>query len=315
MNLRDLQYLVAVAEHRHFRKAAEACFVSQPTLSSQIRKLEETLGATLIERTRRKVFLTEIGEAVVERARSVLQEVRHIQEIADIARNPLACRLQVGIIPTLAPYLLPHVLPAIREACPSLELLLHEGKTHEILEQLRSAALDAVILALPIEDHGLESRELFTETFFVAAPPEHPLDTGKPLRERDLRDAPIMLLAEGHCLREQALSLCKQAPASGNGLHATSLETLRHMVGAGMGVTLAPALSTLPGLSGNERIRFLAFEPPAPSRRIAMSWRKSTVKRTALLRTAELIEETIAAILPEAPAPAGKKPSRRRKDK
>jgi len=213
MNVRDLEYLVAVHDLKHFRKAAERCHVSQPTLSGQLKKLEEYLGVVLIERGKRKIWFTEIGEAVVARARRVLAECRDIEDLAASADDPMSARLQVGLIPTLAPYLLPRLLGPLNERYPKLTLLLHEEMTQVLVHRLREGSLDLAILALPIHADGLEEQALFDEPFFLAAPRTHPLAARAHIRHGELDGASVLLLRDGHCLRDQALDVCADAGA------------------------------------------------------------------------------------------------------
>jgi LysR family transcriptional regulator, hydrogen peroxide-inducible genes activator len=277
MNLRDLRYLVALAEHRHFGRAAEASFVSQPTLSTQIKKLEDELGVTLVERTPRKVLLTQVGKEIVQRAREVLNEVEQIRAIARRTLDPESGTVRLGIFPTLGPYLLPHVVPRIRERFPRLELLLVEEKTEVILKQLREGRLDAGILALPIHDDQLHAQFLFEEPFLLAVPEGHAFAKRKSLKVDDLSDQSLLLLEDGHCLRDQALQVCQLAGASEkSGFRATSLETLRQMVAANVGMTLLPTLSIKPPVARSENIHLMQFRGDVPSRRIAMFWRKSS---------------------------------------
>jgi LysR family hydrogen peroxide-inducible transcriptional activator len=290
MNLRDLHYLVALAEHRHFGRAAEASFVSQPTLSTQIRKLEEELGVTLVERTPRKILLTETGREITRRARAVLAEVEEIRAIAQRTRDPEAGTLRLGIFPTLGPYLLPHVIPLLRERYPRLELLLTEEKTEHVIHMLREGALDAGILALPVHEESLHSEFLFEEPFVLAVPDHHALAThhGR-LKLSDLANEHLLLLEDGHCLRDQALEVCQLAGASEkSGFRATSLETLRQMVAANVGITLLPTLATKPPIASTDNVHLVEFAGHAPSRRIAMVWRKSASMSSFLKRLARI---------------------------
>jgi LysR family hydrogen peroxide-inducible transcriptional activator len=293
MNLRDLAYLVAVAEHRHFGKAAEACYVSQPTLSTQIKKLERELGVELIERTPRQVMLTDVGERVVDRARGILGEVDAIRGIARRAQDPEAGTLRMGLFPTLAPYLLPHVVPRLHQRFPELELLLVEEKTEVVLDQLRDGRLDVGLLALPVLDDQLCREELFTEDFVLAVPADHRLarDPG-PVDLSVLVGEPVLLLEEGHCLRDQALDVCRLAGADErSGFRATSLETLRQMVAAGVGVTLLPELAVQAPVPPSDDIRLLRFTPPVPTRRIAMFWRPTSVYRDLVPTMAGVVRD------------------------
>ena len=277
MNIRALQYLVTLANVRHFGRAAEACFVSQPTLSTQLRKLEEELGVQLIERMPRKVMLTEAGEEIVERARLVLRDIEQIKEVARRTNDPRAGVIRLGIFPTLGPYLLPHVVPRLHRAYPKLELLLVEEKTEKLLSLVREGRLDAAILALPIEDDGLLIEPLFEEPFVLALPQGHPLATTDQLHIDDLHGHTVLLLEDGHCLRDQALDICQTAGANEKpGFRATSLETLRQMVAAEVGITLLPTLAIKPPVALTDSILLKPFAEPMPSRRIGMVWRKSS---------------------------------------
>jgi len=292
MNLRDLRYLVALAEHKHFGRAAEASFVSQPTLSTQIKKLEDELGVALVERTPRKVLLTEVGREIAQRARGVLHEVDEIRAVARRTLDPESGTVRLGIFPTLGPYLLPHVIPRVRTRFPRLELLLIEEKTETVLRQLREGRLDAGILALPVHDDQLHCEFLFEEPFLLAVPEQHELARRKGLKLADLADQSLLLLEDGHCLRDQALEVCQLAGASEkSGFRATSLETLRQMVAANVGITLLPTLSVQPPVAQSENVHLLAFRGEAPSRRIAMAWRKSSAMGAFLQKLAAIFRE------------------------
>ena len=306
MNLRDLKYLVALADYRHFGKAADASFVSQPTLSTQIKKLEEELGVALVERAPRKVMLTPVGREVVERARRILAEVEQMGEIARRSRDPEAGAVRLGLFPTLGPYLLPHVVPRIRDRFPQLELLLVEEKSDVLLQRLREGTLDAALLALPVHDDQLHAEFLFEEPFLLAVPESHPLAMHGPLSLDDLASQPLLLLEVGHCLRDQALDVCRKAGTGENGgFRATSLETLRQMVAANVGVTLLPSLAVKPPVAQSDSIRVLPFRDPQPSRRIAMLWRRSSAMAGFLMQLAaefrRLPPGLLAAGTPETP--------------
>jgi len=301
VNLRDLQYLVAVADHRHFGRAAEACFVSQPTLSTQLKKLEQELGVELIERNPRQIMLTEVGQLVVERARIVLEETENIERIARHAQDPASGTIRIGLFPTLAPYLLPHVVPRIHARFPDLELLLVEEKTDTVLEQLRDGRLDAGLLALPIDDDQLPQEPLFSEDFVLAMPRNHPLAAdGGPVTTTALEREQVLLLEEGHCLRDQALAVCQLAGASErSGFRATSLETLRQMVAAGVGITLLPRLAVQPPVPPSDEIALRPFRAPIPRRHIAMLWRKTSVYRDFLPQLADIIRDLPPGLVTE----------------
>ncbi|MBK7722389.1 MAG: LysR family transcriptional regulator [Austwickia sp.] len=281
MNLRDLEYLVALAEHRHFGRAANACLVSQPTLSTQLKKLESHLGVPLIERGPRQVLLTSAGEQIVSRARAILIEADGIRGIARQARDPRAGTVRLGAFPTLAPYLFPHVVPALHTELPDLELLLVEEKTDDLLVALTDGRLDAAVLALPIELDGLHREPLFREDFVLAVPAGHRLAVAgaadEPVPATVLAGEPLLLLADGHCLRAQALSVCQQFGGSERaGFRATSLETLRMMVAAGVGITLLPELAVRAPVAASEAIVLRRFRDPVPHRDIALVWRRTS---------------------------------------
>ncbi|QOC21307.1 LysR family transcriptional regulator [Wenzhouxiangella sp. AB-CW3] len=277
MNIRAIQYLVALAELRHFSRAAERCHVSQPTLSTQIRKLEEELGVQLVERNPRQVMLTAVGEEVVERARGILSEVEAMRAIARRSRDPHSGTVRIGIFPTLAPYLLPHVVPCIRKRFPRLTLRLFEEKTEDVLEMLDQGRLDAGLLALPLHHDGLQVRELFEEPFLLAMPEHHRLAERKQIDLDELQHEELLLLEDGHCLRDQALEVCQLAGAHEKlDFHATSMETLRQMVAANTGITLMPLLAVKPPVAATPNLVTRPFTSPGPSRRIAMVWRKTT---------------------------------------
>ncbi len=277
MNLRDLRYLVALADLKHFGRAAEASFVSQPTLSTQVKKLEEELGVPLIERNPRNVLLTDVGEAVVARARLMLREADEIKNIARRAKDPASGAVKIGIFPTLGPYLLPHVVPQIVAKFPKLELMLFEEKTEVILKKLHDGELDAGILALPIHDDTLHCEFLFEEPFVLAVPATNRMAKQKTVKLADLADERLLLLDDGHCLRDQALEVCQIAGAvERSGFRATSLETLRHMVSANVGMTLLPALAVRPPAPTTANVVLIPFTDPQPHRRIAMVWRRTS---------------------------------------
>ena len=289
MNLRDLRYLVALAEHRHFGRAAAACFVSQPTLSTQIRKLEDELGVTLVERAPRRVLLTEVGAEIAQRARAIVHDVDQIKAIARRTQDPESGTLRLGLFPTLGPYLLPHVMPLLRERFPRLELLLVEEKTPVILKQLQEGRLDAGILALPIHDEQLHTEFLFEEPFMLAVPRQHPLAARQTLKLGELAEQRLLLLEDGHCLRDQALDVCHMAGAGERDFRATSLETLRQMVAANVGITLLPVLAVQPPVPPSPEIKLLRFRDSTPSRRLALVWRRSSAMAGFLQRVAGVL--------------------------
>ena len=292
MNLRDLKYLVAVAEHRHFGRAADACFVSQPTLSTQVKKLEETLGVILLERGRRQVMLTPAGQSIVAQAGVVLRNVNELVRIADGHRDPLGGNFRLGIIPTVAPYLLPLVLAPVRRALPSLRVQLFEGQTANIMAQLQEGELDAVVLALPVHEDDVVQRPLFEEPFYFAVPSSHPKAGRKAIREAELDQEQVLLLEDGHCLRDQALEICKSRNAVENtSFRATSIETLRQLVAAGVGVTLMPELAVTKGTG----VCYIPFSSrKGPHRVIGICWRSSSPRTAVLRELTEALQQGVA---------------------
>lgn len=265
MNLQELRYLVAVAEHRHFGRAAEACNVSQPTLSSQIRKLESELGVTLLERTNKRVEITPVGSQILAHAQSALRESNAMEEVARAARDPLVGPLRLGVIPTLAPYLMPLILDRLRKKYPGLILELWEDQTRVLIDGLRSYRLDAALLATGAEAPEISDLALFDEPLLAALPPGHRLAASASIAEKDLAEE-LLVLADGHCLAMQALAACASQNASNRnalqaGMRAATLETLVNLVAAGYGCTLIPALAA-PSLSQRGIVvRTLAGKP------------------------------------------------------
>ena len=306
MNLRDLKYLVALADHKHFGRAAAACYVSQPTLSTQIKKLEDELGVPLVERASRKVMLTPAGRDAAERARRIVAEVEQMKEAARRSQDPEAGTVRLGMFPTLGPYLLPHVVPRIRARFPHLELLLVEEKSDVLLSRLREGKLDAGLLALPVADDQLHTEFLFEEPFVLAVPESHPLAQRGSLTLAELSHQQLLLLEDGHCLREQALDVCRLSGANEKSeFRATSLETLRQMVAADVGITLLPTLAVKPPVARSPNIHLLGFSDSHPSRRIAMVWRKSSAMSGFLQVFAQVFRELPPGLFqPDAPVPA-----------
>jgi len=243
MTLQELRYLVALADTGHFGQAAEACFVSQSTLSTGLKKLEDYLGVVVFDRSLKRVVPTPIGREIVESARRIVEEAARIREVASYAKDPMDRTVHLGVIPTLGPYYLPHVLTSVRAAHPRLRLLLRQEMTPHMLAHLAEGKLDAGLLALPIIDPALEVAPLFVEPFLAALPPDHALARAEAVNIDDLAQAGLLLLEEGHCLRDQALDACHLENLKSEEIRATSLETLRQMVAMGLGVTLIPALA------------------------------------------------------------------------
>ncbi len=275
LSLRQLQYVVAVADTLGFHRAAARCHVSQPALSEQISQIEGVLGVRLFERDRRRVLVTAAGEAIVARARRVLVEVEDLIAAAAHLADPFQGTFRVGVIPTIAPYLLPEMMPALARSHPRLQLVFREERTAAVVRDLGEGRIDAGLVALEAELGELAHEEVLVDEFVVALPKGHPLAARRALRLADLEDAQVLLLDEGHCLRTQALALCTKVRARESDFRATSLATLAQMVSAGSGVTLLPRLAlTVENRRGQLEIRPL--EPPAPSRTIALVWRPTS---------------------------------------
>ena len=294
MTLTELKYIVAVARERHFGRAAEACFVSQSTLSTGLKKLEDYLGIVLFDRSLKRVVPTPIGREIVESARRVVEEAARIREVASYAKDPMDRTVHLGVIPTLGPYYLPHVLTSVREAHPKLRLLLREEMTPHMLTHLAEGKLDAGLLALPILDPTLELKPLFVEPFLAAVPVDHALAKARTVDIDDLAKAGLLLLEEGHCLRDQALDACHLQGLKSEEIRATSLETLRQMVAMGLGVTLIPALACADSLPGKASVKLKTLAKPGASRIIGLVWRR----RSPLAYTMERLAETLAGQLP-----------------
>jgi LysR family hydrogen peroxide-inducible transcriptional activator len=292
MNLRDLKYVIAVAEAHHFGKAAERCFVSQPTLSGQIRKLEEELGVTLFERTNRSVEITPVGEAIVAHARQMMDEAEAIELLAKAQQDPLAGPLRVGAIPTLSPYLMPLILAPLKKQYPQMQLVLYEELTDTLLGRLHDHEIDAALLATPVEG-DLEVLPLFDEPFWVAYPRKHAFYAREKITLKDLRSENLLLLAEGHCLARQAMDVCHISEREANGemadLRAASLETLIQMVGAGYGVTLVPALAMRGSWTTGSGVVAQPLSIRDALRRISLVFRRSFPRRKALDAFADII--------------------------
>ncbi|TGB79011.1 DNA-binding transcriptional regulator OxyR [Escherichia sp. E4694] len=289
MNIRDLEYLVALAEHRHFRRAADSCHVSQPTLSGQIRKLEDELGVMLLERTSRKVLFTQAGMLLVDQARTVLREVKVLKEMASQQGETMSGPLHIGLIPTVGPYLLPHIIPMLHQTFPKLEMYLHEAQTHQLLAQLDSGKLDCVILALVKESEAFIEVPLFDEPMLLAVYEDHPWSNRECVPMADLAGEKLLMLEDGHCLRDQAMGFCFEAGADEDThFRATSLETLRNMVAAGSGITLLPALAVPPERK-RDGVVYLPCIKPEPRRTIGLVYRPGSPLRSRYEQLAEAI--------------------------
>lgn len=289
MTLTELKYIVAVARERHFGRAAEACFVSQPTLSVAIRKLEDELGVVLFERGGTEVGITPIGLRVVNQAQRVLEECANLKEIARQGHDPLAGPLRVGIIYTIGPYLLPRLVPTEIAATPQMPLILQENYTVRLLELLRQGEIDCAIVALPLPDAGLHIQPLYDEPFVVAVPKNHPWARRTDISSNELKEETMLLLGSGHCFRDQVLEVCPELSrfsAASEGIQRTfegsSLETIRHMVAAGIGVTVLPASALATQGADNQLLTYVPFRKPVPDRRVVLVSRKSFPRPAAL---------------------------------
>lgn len=293
MTLQELRYMVALADTGHFGKAAEACHISQSTLSTQIKKLEDFLGTTLFDRSLKHVTLTPAGREIVTSARLILDETNRIRELAQQANDPMERTVNLGVIPTLGPYYLPHVLTLLHTQYPKLRLLLREEMTPHVLAHLAEGRLDAGILALPVEDSNLEVVPLFKEPFLAAVPYAHQLADATEINIGDLAQAGLLLLEEGHCLRDHALEACQLDGLQNEEISATSLETLRQMVGMGLGVTLIPVLAS-GGTTAMTQVALRRLAAPGATRTIGLVWRK----RSPLAATMEQLAISLKANLP-----------------
>ncbi|HSA89527.1 MAG TPA: hydrogen peroxide-inducible genes activator [Burkholderiales bacterium] len=287
MTLTELRYIVAVARERHFGRAAETCFVSQPTLSVAVKKLEDELGVTLFERGPGEVSVTPAGEKIVEQAQRVLEEAARIREIAAAGKDPLAGPLRLGAIYTIGPYLLPKLIPILRKSAPAMQLLIQENFTHRLAEELKSGEVDVILVALPFEASGMVTRAVYDEPFLVAVPKGHPWEHRKRVTSDELANESLLLLGEGHCFRDQVLEIChtvrsRERSPLAKTVEGGSLETIRQMVAGGVGVTVLPATSINAGGGAADLIRILPFARPVPTRRVGLAWRRSFPRPEAI---------------------------------
>ncbi len=297
MNLRDLEYIVAVADTRHFGKAAERCFVSQPTLSGQIKKLEEQLGVTLFERTKRSVKTTATGEKILVLAREILEKSETLKELASAERDPFATPIRIGAILTLSPYLMPLVMKPLRQAYPKMQLILSEEMTDSLISRLQRHEIDAALLATTVDATEFNSISLFDEPFWFACPRDHPLAHQDLISRKDLHASGLLLLAEGHCLADQVMELCnlnkRRREDEMADLRASSLETLLQMVSAGIGCTLAPALSIKKAWMDDSDLALKPLDKQSAFRRISLVSRKTFPRCQALEAFAKVIMENL----------------------
>ena len=291
--LRQLQYLKLLAQYGSFSRAAEAAFVTQPTLSTGIQELERTLGAAVVDRARSGVILTPVGEEAVRRAQDILAQVEDLVQSARVAGQPLAGRFRLGVIPTIAPFLLPKALPLLRERFPKLRLFLREDLTSKLTVALKAGALDAALIALPYDTAGLQTAPVGDDELLAATPFGHPITAGATVDPHALQGHDVILLEDGHCLREHALSACRVEPVRGSDsdFAATSLHTLVQMVGSGLGVTLLPAMAVNAGLAAQASVTVRPFQADAPTRQIVVAWRAGSSREAE----ARLLAQTLQA--------------------
>ena len=287
MTLTELRYVVAVARERHFGRAAEACFVSQPTLSVAVKKLEAELDVKLFERGGNDIGVTPLGEAIVRQAQAVLEQAAAIKEMAQRGKSPLLGPLKLGIIYTIGPYLLPILVPHAIRMSPQMPLMLQENFTVKLLEMLRTGELDCAIMAEPFPDAGLAVAALYDEPFMVVVPKTHELARRKAISSQELKQQTMLLLGTGHCFRDHVLEVCPEfarfsSDADGirKSFEGSSLETIKHMVASGMGVTVVPRLSV--PVQREPQLKYIPFEPPVPTRRVVLAWRRSYTRYEAI---------------------------------
>jgi len=284
VTLTELRYIVAVARERHFGHAAEACFVSQPTLSVAVKKLEEELGLALFERGAGEITITPAGQKIVAQAQRVLEEAARIKDLAAAGRDPLAGPLRLGAIYTIGPYLLPKLIPILRKSAPAMQLHIQENFTHRLAEALKSGEVDVILIALPFGEPGIETRAVYDEPFLIAVPKGHPWEQRKRVSSEELTKESLLLLGEGHCFRDQVLEFCHTTRT--RAIEGGSLETIRQMVASGVGITVLPSTSVSPsvtaGGSAGDLIHMLPFTKPTPTRRVALAWRRSFPRPEAI---------------------------------
>jgi LysR family hydrogen peroxide-inducible transcriptional activator len=309
VSLRQLQYIVAVAEHGSFRRAAEACHVAQPSLSAQVGVAEQALGVQLFERTARRARVPPAAAPLVAQARRILMAAGDLRELARHRADPLRGTLRLGVIPTICPYLLPDIAPSLARDYPVLTIAWSEERTARLVDQVKEGAIDAALLALEADLGGLAHEPLGWDPFFLAAAPSHPLAHGNRRLTPDALDGTrVFLLDDGHCFRDQVLQLCARAGATETGFRATSLATLVQMVSAGGGVTLLPSIA-MPVENRGGQLRVRPFAKPGPGRTLALAWRRGSALRAPLVR----IAGTIRAALADRLAPLAPLPPRRRR--
>ena len=299
MTLTELRYIVAVARERHFGRAADACFVSQPTLSVAVRKLEEELSTQIFERTNTEVSMTSLGALIVDQAQRVLEEANSLKHLARHGQDPMSGPLRLGAIYTIAPYLLPSLVRIARKRLPNAPLFLEENFTARLLEILRQGALDCLVLAEPFTSTGLNQIDLYDEPFLVAVPKGHPWEFRTSIPHRELKEQNTLLLGTGNCFRDHVLGVCPELNRFGSGatlgeqrsFEGSSLETIRQMVASGIGISVMPRTSVSDPKVSDQLIRYIPFEDPIPTRRICLVWRKNFPRAAAMEELANVIRK------------------------
>lgn len=296
MTLTELRYIVAVAQEQHFGRAAKACFVSQPTLSVAIKKLEEELGVMLFERHKTEITLTPVGAEIVQQAQQVLEQVEGIRQLAQQGQDPLHGPLHLGAIYTIGPYLLPQLIPVLHAKAPQMPLVIQENYTAELTKRLKQGELDAIIIALPYEEAGIVSLPLYHEPFKVVLPAQHPWKKRKSIQVDELANENLLLLGAGHCFREQVLDACPacitgKQQALQQTIEGTSLETIRYMVGSGLGITVLPCSAVQDAQAASSLLSIRPFTTPAPGRTVALAWRASFPRPQAIEALRQSIQE------------------------
>ena len=288
MTLSELRFIVAVARERNFRRAAEKCFVSQPALSLAVKKLEEELGVMIFERNPNEVAMTPIGEAIIEQAIRALEEANRVKEIARQGNNQLIGALKLGVIYSVGPYLLPLIIPTLRETAPEMPLDVEENITAHLETQLRNGVIDVAIIAMPFDVPGTRVEKLYTEKFMVMVPSSHPWADRKSIAPSELADEKVLLLNSGHCFSNQVVQVCPDLSRKGEVLQGNSLETIRNMVASNLGITVMPA-SAATARYENPLVKLIPFAEPVPTRQIAIVWRKSYSREQAVGKLVEAI--------------------------
>ncbi len=311
MTLTELRYIVAVAQKRHFGQAAEACFVSQPTLSVAVRKLEDELGVSIFERGPNDITLTPIGAKIVDQAQRVLEQASSIKEIAQAGKDPLKGALRIGAIYTIGPYLFSHLIPILHERVPGMPVIVEENYTANLAARLKQGELDVIIVSEPFEGPGIVTQALYDEPFVVVIPGSHPWNSRDKISAQDIANDNLLLLSSGNCFRDQVLAACpdcKQTTTSESGiqvvLEGSSLETIRHMVASGMGITILPCAAASVDRYSQNLLKIKRFHDPIPTRRVVLAWRKSFTRTEAIEALRQSIlscQLSCVTMLPDAP--------------